>query len=188
MKTFVLYDNFWWEWDENTDKKCATLINAFGGRNAFIDITNCKTAKAEEFEDLNWNGTDVLNEKFETGWLAPNGDFFGCNYRYHDDQAIYVHKKTESELEQAGWVKLTYMFGRKEEFIALMPSEYIRLLTHKQFNHLKDAQITNYDNFMLIYRAMVEDEENENNKQTQESAGNKKVKDKTHEDLDELQF
>ena len=108
MKHFVKLNNWWWEYDATLPKSCTTLYNGGFGKSSDMDIEGMETATAEDFCDLNWYGTEVYNNSYKTGWLSPNGKFYGCDYRMHSSQARYVHGKSESDLENEGWVKISY--------------------------------------------------------------------------------
>ena len=79
--------------------------------------------EAKDWKDLDWKGTDLFNDKYKTGWLNLKGDFFGCDYRHHDLQAELVHGKSEKELEEIGFIKLTYNYSSKPELVALLGSK-----------------------------------------------------------------
>lgn len=108
MKHYVKYKNWWWEYDPSLPKTNTNLINSYGGINSGVDISGLETATAENKSGLNWYGTEAYDIKYKTGWLSPNGKFFGCDYRNHASQAKYVHGKSENELENEGWVKISY--------------------------------------------------------------------------------
>ncbi|MBE7075360.1 MAG: hypothetical protein E7376_05225 [Clostridiales bacterium] len=109
MPHFVKYENYWWEYIPAENLTDVTLYNSVGGQMRNCDITGCQTVQAQGREYLDWHGTDVYdNTKFRSGWLAPNGEFYGCEYRSHDALARYVlHKETRS-LEEQGYIKITY--------------------------------------------------------------------------------
>lgn len=118
MKTFVKYNNFWHEVDSNTPPHSATLFNLGLGRMTEVDITNMEKAYANSLSDLNWNGTKLLdNSVYKTGWLAPDGTFYGCDYSCHSAQAKLVHKKDEETLEREGYIKITLeaWYNRNQE-------------------------------------------------------------------------
>ena len=66
----------------------------------------------EIFDADSWG--DIIKQEmlakkndYTTGWIAPDGEFFGCAPEDHYDMAIYVlGANTESELEDAGWLKV----------------------------------------------------------------------------------
>ena len=113
MKHFVKYENWWWEVDENTPLYNATLYNMFGGKNSGVDITGLEIVEAQNWRDLDWKGTPTYGSEYKTGWLSPDGKFYGCDYRYHDYNARFIHGKTEDQLEQQGWVKIACRINLK---------------------------------------------------------------------------
>lgn len=110
---YVLIDNYWWVLDTNTPADKATVYNGLGGKMTDTDIRNLKTATAEYWEFLDWKGTSIYNNDYPTGWLSPKGEFFGCEYTQHLQQARYVHNKTENDMEKEGWIKITYPSNKK---------------------------------------------------------------------------
>ena len=64
---FAKYNNFWWRYDDKTPMNDAKLINLVGGYSTGYDITNCEIAEADSFEDLDWQGTDVYDNKYNMG-------------------------------------------------------------------------------------------------------------------------
>lgn len=107
MNSYVKFYDFWWEYDVKTPKEEATLINLVGGRNSGVDITKCKIVKANDFEELDWNNTKVLDSKYKYGWLDRQGIFYGCDYYCHDMQAQLVHHSTRRQLEKLGWIHIS---------------------------------------------------------------------------------
>ena len=106
MKQFVKYENWWWELDTTTPSDNATLYNMFGGKNSGVDVTGLEVVHAQNWRDLDWRGTAAYDSKYKTGWLSLDGKFYGCDYRYHDYNARFIHGKTEDQLENEGWVKI----------------------------------------------------------------------------------
>ena len=92
-------DNGWWEFDGSY------CYNRYGGRHPYAPGLH------DEIVESSWEEVlrdDFLKHKdeFITGWLAPNGDFFGCAPEDHWDMAKYVFGKTERELEDSGYLKI----------------------------------------------------------------------------------
>lgn len=94
-------DNGWWEYD----KELGRVYNSVGGGhnytphplNVFIEGTWDTVMR----EDLLLHRNDYI-----TGWIAPDGEFFGCSAMGHRDVAEYVFGKTERELEDSGYLKV----------------------------------------------------------------------------------
>ena len=97
----------WVEYDPNTPVYDATIYNFAGGKNSGNDLTGKQIVDAESIYDLDWNDTELLSDKFKTGWVSPEGEFYGCGYKSHELQAKYIHKKTERQLEELGFIKIT---------------------------------------------------------------------------------
>lgn len=98
MKKFVKFNNFWWELEDGL------LYNRAGGHNAYDPETDGPIVEAESFEDLDWSC--LIDPKSKLGWISPDGRFYGCAYTDHADVADLYFKKSESELEDEGWVKI----------------------------------------------------------------------------------
>ena len=107
---FKFSDNvlpIWAEYDENTPIYDATVCGFGFGKNSGNNLTGKEVVQADSLYDLDWKNTDLWCDKFTTGWVAPDGTYYGCNYHQHDKQAQFIHKKTERELEQLGYIKIT---------------------------------------------------------------------------------
>lgn len=150
---FVKLGNYWYEYDESTPLNNARLWNTGLGCNSGIDITDKEIVEAKDFSELNWYGTTVYDNSYSTGWLAPNGAFYGCDYKHHNEHAKFVQKLTEREMEEHGFIKITYD-TRKENLIALLSYHFINNLpiTAKQYNFLKQHPIVNFDEVEYVCR------------------------------------
>ena len=98
---------FWWEYDETTPQYNATLWNLAGGKNSGNDIRGYEIVEADSWTDLDYHGTLIYHDDYKTGWVSPEGKFYGCDYAYHSTQAKLVHKCSERELEEKGFIKIT---------------------------------------------------------------------------------
>lgn len=108
---------FWWEYDESTPLYSATLYNMFGGKNSGNDIRDYEIVDANGWACLDYFGTIVYHDSYKTGWLSPDGKFYGCDYTSHMTHARLVHKCSERELEEKGFIKITKSYkyyGRLE--------------------------------------------------------------------------
>jgi hypothetical protein len=65
-----------------------------------------QTCKAEDIYELDWTLTDIINNKWDSGWIDRNGKFYGCNSRMHDTVVDLVFNKTVQEFEDTGWVRV----------------------------------------------------------------------------------
>lgn len=147
LKKYVKYDGMWREYDEKTPLECATLHSVISfGKQVFCDIRNCEIVEIDDYENLDWYGTEIYDDKFETGWLAPDGKFFGCQTWLHRYQACFVHRLQEKDMETAGFVKLTYLYGDREKLIVNCFSLFLqeKNITNKQYEYLKRSNITNF--------------------------------------------
>lgn len=150
---FVKIKNYWWELDTATPLNKATVYNSAGGRMTEVDCTKLQIAEATDWQDLNWKGTVVWDNNFKTGWLAPSGEFFGCDYRCHSTCANYVLKSSEQKLEKTGHIKITKMLGR-ESLEAMIPC-YINPKypkpTSAQIKYLLDRKDISNAQYILQY-------------------------------------
>lgn len=141
---FVKYDNMWWEYDISTDKKSAIIHNLKGGRMSQVDLTDYELVRASDFSNLDWSNTILLDNNYKTGWLSPNGEFYGCDYALHDLQAEMVHHVTEKDLEKRGFVKISYNYDDRKLHAHLGFNRYSNIpLTKEQYDFLKDYGIDN---------------------------------------------
>lgn len=94
-------DNGWWEYDEELGR----VYNLMGGWHNYtphpLNIFIKGTWEDVMREDLLLHRNDYV-----TGWIAPDGEFFGCSAMGHRDVAEYIFGKTERELEDSGYLKI----------------------------------------------------------------------------------
>lgn len=122
---FVKIDNFWWRYDDKTSLYDATVYNVNGfGKMSNLDLTNIIVTDAKSWQDLNWKGTEVYDNTFKTGWLSPEGKFFGCKTEYHSLQAHLFHNRAEKQLEKDGFVKITKLRFNDNTTVALFPGRF----------------------------------------------------------------
>ncbi len=115
MKYFVKVYGFWFEYDNETPLSCARVFDNDIKESFYYDIQNLEIVQAETKEELDWNDTIILNNNLKTGWLSPDGKFYGCKEYQHGMQAVLIHKKDEFELEQEGWIRINYNFKEDGE-------------------------------------------------------------------------
>lgn len=107
---FIKYEDFWWQWDDESSKlDYAKLIRPYYNP-SYVNANDLELVEVESWNDLNWYGTKLYDDKYDTGWLDRNGKFYGCAYEYHEEQAEFVHKVSEEDLERKGFVKITKDF------------------------------------------------------------------------------
>jgi hypothetical protein len=154
---FVKIDNFWWEYDPKTPRNNATVYNMGLGQMTKLNLTNKKIVEANDWKDLNWKGTKLWDNTVKTGWLAPDGTFYGCKTELHITQAKIVHKKSESQLEQEGFVKITLLRMRNNCTAAIFPGRFYDTNispTIAQVEYLeKQPNIDSSEVFMLFERS-----------------------------------
>ena len=126
----------WWEYDDSTPIFNATLKNMGFGQNSGNDLSGYEIVEAKSWFDLNWEGTKVYSSIYHTGWVSPNGEFYGCDCEYHDKQAMFVHKVSLRELEKLGFIKITKkLYGN--EYIVLNTSN----VTISQYEWFKNNYV-----------------------------------------------
>lgn len=94
-------DNGYWEIRDNR------LVNAAGGWHDYYPSPD------DEIFESNWETVKKLNflqyfkdhKNVETGWIAPDGTFYGTGWMDHWMVAEYFDT-TESDLEDKGFIKI----------------------------------------------------------------------------------
>ena len=90
--------NGWWE------LKNGYCYNRNGGKHQHIPGDDDIIVEADDWSDLDYSHLLVKDSLY--GWINPQGDFYGCNYRDHSALAeLYLHK-CERQLEKDGWIKI----------------------------------------------------------------------------------
>lgn len=108
---------FWYGYDERTPLSNATIFRSNGQTKNNVDITFCEILTLDNWEQLDYHGTVVNDDCYKTGWVTPQGKFYGCEYNFHNMQARLLHKHYEDELEKLGFIKITHEInntGKKE--------------------------------------------------------------------------
>ena len=118
-KAFVKHKNFWWRLSTTTPLDDATLYNYSGGHMTGVNCENAEIVEADDWNCLDWNGTVLLDDSYKTGWVAPNGEFYGCDYRCHYMCALMVLKKKDTELEEQGYIKVTKDLSKDKLSVAI---------------------------------------------------------------------
>lgn len=154
---YILYKDYWWELvkKKNGRKSTFRCLNVMGAGFDLVEkqlasiLKKYKVCIAEGMSNLDWSGTCVYdNEKYKTGWLDRQGNFYGCDYQHHSAQAEYVHKSSERQLELAGWVKLTYMFGNRGEPTILYDPDFKP--NKKQLDYIAGTEFSKDDTFRYL--------------------------------------
>ena len=159
MKTFVKYDNFWWEYIDGplNNAKLRNKYFSLIGKNlyCYVNIENSEMVEADDYKDLNWEDTHVLNKDSRFGWVDRKGVFYGCDWRFHGAQAELVHKCDLATLEQKGWIHISIQSKDTQVINALFYGNYKNgvMPTEKQMDYLwtrNDVQLNQvmeaYDN------------------------------------------
>ena len=100
MSSFVKVNGIWREFNPETGEVV--------GESGVFDFDGCEIAEAESIHNLDWSDSLLLCKNLRTGWLNPEGKFFGCEPWCHRLQAEIIHGKSERELEEDGWIRITY--------------------------------------------------------------------------------
>ena len=90
-------DNGYWEIEG--DK----LVNRFGGWHHY------EPSDGDEVIEGEWETVIPLmvrDDSQMTGWIAPDGTFYGCCPQDHADLATYILKQEETTLENTGYIKI----------------------------------------------------------------------------------
>ncbi len=90
-------ENGWWEIRGNK------LFNSAGGHHDYYPRPD------DEIREGTWEEImrDYLLDNSQiTGWIAPDGTFYGCKPEAHSGIAYYVLNARERELEERGFVKI----------------------------------------------------------------------------------
>lgn len=82
------------------------LVNRYGGWHNYYPKPEDIIYEVNEYEDLPFIDY-LIDNRYKTGWLDRNGNFFGCGFMEHGDVAYYCFHKEEHELEKMGWCKIT---------------------------------------------------------------------------------
>ncbi len=152
---FVRYNDFWYKYDVSTPLNSATLENINNlGRTTGIDISKSQIVEANDVCDLDWYGTKIYDNNYLTGWLAPNGNFYGCDFKHHKEQAKFVHKISEQQIEEKGFIKITYEDRLCQNLVAMLYCHYNKkiAITPEQYKFLKHYPIKNFQDVNYLYR------------------------------------
>lgn len=109
LHRFVLVDrSTGWHEDRETQwyqEQGDGWINVFGGSHRKMpDDKVIDRVQAADFMGLDWKRTSMYVDNGESGWLSPDGVFWGCKYGGHCNLAHYVIQKDYGDMEKSGWV------------------------------------------------------------------------------------
>ena len=135
--------NGWWE------LRGCELYNSHGGHHTY------RPHPMEVRIESTWQDikTQIYTENphgYKTGWLAPDGRFYGCDYMDHAECASWVFDAYETELEERGYCKIYIDYSCSKEY-CYDPAPGGHSLTEAQLKHLLDNEImtpAEYDKYM----------------------------------------
>ena len=93
------YDNGYWKIVGNL------LVNRRGGHHIYRPSPDDEIIEADDWSGLPWADILLVPDSI-TGWISPDGKFYGCNQYDHAEVAVWVLQASERELERKGWVKI----------------------------------------------------------------------------------
>lgn len=148
-------DNGWWEYDPDTEK----VYNRNGGWHDY------RHRPEEEIIESTWEdilARTIRDDSCVTGWIAPDGEFFGCDPMDHARMAEYYLKTTEQYLEDDGWIKITevpfWAMGKYPNINGRYEYHFFNLhkhITQAQYKTLKDKGLE-LEEFDLKYNLAAE--------------------------------
>ena len=92
-------DNGYWEIRGN-----GYVYNMNGGRHSYRPSEEDEIIEVESWDEI--IKKTIRDDSEITGWLSPDGEFFGCSARNHMMMAEYYFGKSEEELEESGFIKI----------------------------------------------------------------------------------
>lgn len=96
----------WYEVAPYDEEIGVMFYNFVGGRCPLGSGRVIKTAQADSLRELDWKGTVLWDDSFETGWLDRRGKFYGCGRFSHISCASYVIGVESFLLEKQGWIHI----------------------------------------------------------------------------------
>lgn len=161
---FALIDTgcgpYWWKIEGDR------FINQRGGHTYTEFHEIIESCEADSWSDLDWTKTILANKEpdLKTGWLSPEGEFFPCSPRDHDDTAIFLIKKSVGDCESEGWIRIVLGDWRNKEPEQLLYVHRTGKQTRKQVRWLRDhgydeAQIDSLEDLILHTYAESKNEE-----------------------------
>ncbi|MFW6026047.1 MAG: hypothetical protein ACOCRX_06865 [Candidatus Woesearchaeota archaeon] len=135
---FFKYKNNWWEYISK-DTSGNYIGKNFNDKLVTLNKSKVNLVKAKGFEDLDGTNTILDDKTQRTGWLSPEGKFYGCNYYNHSKQAEYLLKQSELQLEKQGWCRLSNEFDNPDKQVVYFNfgKNYERMPTKRQLQYLK---------------------------------------------------
>lgn len=87
-----------WEYDDGI------CYNRFGGHHDYKEHLLSEFFTADSWEDV--LKYTIRDDTQITGWLAPDGTFYGCSPMDHMALEDHVLQRDATELEDEGWIKI----------------------------------------------------------------------------------
>jgi len=108
----VLPPSVWWYRKEHLDgvevlRHPPMALSTMGGwhvRKPEDEVLD--TVVAEQFVQLDWSRTTLIDRTSPIGWLSWDGSFYGCASEQHDFMARMMIHIEPDLLEGAGWVRV----------------------------------------------------------------------------------
>ena len=91
-------DNGIWEYENGI------CYNRFGGHHSYTEHPLNKFFTADSWNDV--LKYTIRDDTQITGWLAPDGTFYGCAPMDHMALEDHIIQRNASELENEGWIKI----------------------------------------------------------------------------------
>ena len=96
-----ILDNGWWQIVDGV------AYNSLGGHHNYTPHPMEEFRVFKDWGDLYEHTT--RDDSQTTGWISPDGEFFGCRRYDHHRLEMYVIKKGDcKELEANGWIKIYF--------------------------------------------------------------------------------
>lgn len=127
-------DNGWWELGDD-----GYVYNLNGGRHNYV-AKDEKERKQSTWDDITKDYLLAKADGYDTGWLAPDGHFYGCDYMNHSLFARYVFNTDERDLEEKRYCKIYRSMLDGKLGFDHMPGGH--LLTEFQWKYLLDNDYT----------------------------------------------
>lgn len=105
MDIFVKHNKCWYKVVDYASGK-RWLVDYYGKPS--IEYRDAMQGVVEaDWADLDWNDTVIMDKDSKVGWLDREGVFHGGDYHYHEMMSEIIFGKSEYELEQMGYIKIS---------------------------------------------------------------------------------
>ena len=131
---FVRYGNSYWEVDETRN----LMINEVGGHTSLDP--NLEIIEVENEDELDYSF--LIDDSYETGWLSPDGRWYGCEYYSHEEVADKIFKSSGDDLKDKGWKAISRNYQNKKLVLyGAWWTDFGRRMTTEQINTLKQREL-----------------------------------------------